>query len=300
MTSNELHSQIAAFVADRIDEEEFRARARSTVRPCEDCGPTFTRDLVARMALARGSRRDSGGQSGEPKSLANGRGDAAGAATRRVATDPRATAPADAQRRPLADIVTPAGVLVAIVAILGSLALLLRGEESPDGLGVRAAEEQVPVEVTAAQPQNLFNEAVRTFSQVASGALGVQVSGEKRRSVEEYFASNGVAYSVRFPQVSLPLTGGIVTRYGDRSFAQLVYSSKEHAVYIIETPVAELRDGKRLYVTPDILARLEGGERIRETTAEGESLLMFRDADIVITAVGNMEPAELERTVRGA
>jgi hypothetical protein len=298
MTSNELHQKIADFVADRLNEEEYRTRVRNAVRPCEDCGQTFTRDLVARTALARGAHAEATAANRGP-ALTNGT-TPDDAAIDRPGLAAAAANPQRSAERSLADIVSPVGIVIAVIAVVASLGMLMRSDPTDNGLEVREADEAVPVEVQASQPQNLFNEAVRTFSLVASGAIGVQVSGEKRSDVEEYFTKNGIAYSVRFPQVSLPLTGGIVSRYGDRAFAQLVYSSPAHAVYVIEVPAAELRGGTRLYVTPDILARLEKGERIREMTAEGESLVMFRDGDMVITAVGNMEPAQLERAVRGA
>jgi hypothetical protein len=296
MTSTELHQKIAAFVADRLNEDEYRARVRNTVKPCDDCAPSFTRDLVARMALPRNGRQEPSAERGRMLRDAPG-----GAGTAR---EPREPASADASQivapdRSLGDVVTTPGVVIALALVVAAVAFLLGGEESTKRLSVRAADEAVPVDIATPQPQNLFNEAVNSFSRIASGEVGVQVPGEKRREVEEYFAKNGVSYSVRFPSVALPLAGGIVSRYGGRAFAQLVYSAKDRAIYVVEVPAAELRGGTRLYVTADVLARLEKGERIGETTAEGQSLVMFRDGDLVIAAVGNMEPQELQRAVRG-
>lgn len=299
MTSNELHQQIAEFVADRLNEDEYRARARAAIRPCEDCGRTFTRDLAARMALSRSARPETSADE-RGGLLSNGAAIEEHPPERAHQPERQVTEPPGRLERFFGDLVSPAGIVVALLLVGLSLGWLLRSEESPTRLKLRTADEATPVEVKASQPQNLFNEAVRVFALLRRGEMEVQVPGEKRREVEEYFARNGVGYTVSFPSIALPLTGGIVSRYGDRAFGQLVYSSKEHAVYIFEVPTDELRGGKRLYVTQDILERLERGERIREMTAEGESLVMFRDGGLVITAVGNMAPEELSRFVRGA
>ena len=299
MTSKELHQQIAAFVADGLDEQEYRSRARTAVRPCEDCGRTFTRDLAARLALS-GSGRQEPPPDERGGLLENGVEDRDEAAERTALREHAPTQQPGALERVLGDLVSPAGIVLAALALVLAAGWMVRSEETVGGLTLRTADEAVPVEVTASQPQNLFNEAVRVFALLRRGEMEVQVPGEKRLAVEEYFAANGVGYSARFPNIALPLTGGIVSRYGDRAFAQLVYSSKDRAVYVFEVPTTELREGKRLYVTQDILERLERGERIRELTSEGESLVMFRDGDLVITAVGNMEPEELSRFVRGA
>lgn len=296
MTANQLHKLITEFVAERSVDSAPRTRARGAAP--DDRGPTFTRDLIARMATARSGRNDAPASS-DDRELLNGAADTASEPSRPAQLP--APVPLRGIVRFASDLITPVGVVVSSVVVVLALAWMM--SESPtavSGVDVRTADEAAPVDVVASQPQNLFNEAMRSFTLVASGQLGVQVPGETIRDVEKYFAANGVGYSVRFPIKAMPLTGGIVSRYGGRAFAQLVYTSGPQAVYVIEVPTEELRSGKRLYVTEDVLARLEKGERIQEMTPEGESLIMMSDGNLVIAAVGNMEPQQLARMIRAS
>lgn len=252
---------------------------------------------MARMALARSGRDEPEAAVGAGALL---NGTVPGTSSHRHAAVEEPVHP-KAVERALSEVISPVGIASAVAVLLIAVGwMLFGGEDTASELAVREADESAPVDVQHVQPQNLFNEAMRSFGLIARGELGVQVPGEKRRTVEEYFASNGITYAVSFPIARLPLTGGIVTRYGGRAFAQLVYSNDQHAVYVLQVPVDEVRSGKRLYIMPDVLARLEKGEKIREMTPEGESLVMLRQGDVVITAVGNMAPEELEALVRGS
>src|SRR5512133_1477301 len=272
VTAPELHTQIAEFVHNRLNEGEYRARMRGLAEDSSETGPAYTRDLAARLSL---TRNDAPTDNSEPAaSLPQGDGssnDRPAARAQHEAPPPPETAIDRFALRTVSGGLIVAALVIAVIGIV----LVTRNTEAQEGLNIAEADSAAPVQVEVTQPRNLFNEATSNFELVAAGKLGTQDSGESRREVEQHFADNGVGYTVEFPPVPLPLAGGIVSRYGDRNVAQLVYSHGAKAIYVLEVPKEEVRRGTSLYVTPDVLERLDRGEKIIEETPEGRSMVAF-------------------------
>jgi hypothetical protein len=285
VTSKELHEEITAFVTDRVDEREYRAKVQQNVKSCPDCRASYERELVARLAA-----RDRSGSPGAPSASPAGALDGTASSAAQRASAPGALRAHAGKPNWLDTFHTyyfsSFGIVLALVLVIGCAFLLYSHRPAPGPLNAVHSDAAVKVDGMPSAPENFFNRAAKNFDAMLAGKLGVDSKTEDQAELREYFKSNGVSYPVLFEPVRASLAGGLVSHHGGQSFAHLVYSKGETYLYLFEVPYAALASGNVVYVTPDVLKRLDGGETIWEEPL-GSPLAMYRKGDIVIAALSN-------------
>ncbi len=296
MTCKELHEEITAFVDNRVDEEEYRKKVREHITFCSDCRAAYERELATKIAA-----RDRSGRAGAPDMLRAAILDDVD----RAAEERRQ----EAERRQraihgdptwldsfFARYFSPIGVVAALLLVIGGSAVLYMQSEDRPKLA-HAPEgpiQQAPANGAAAVPENFFNKASNNFQAIEAGKLGLQVETSDPAELKSYFSSHGVGYPVVFTPVKAELAGGVVSNHGRRNFAHLVFAEGKTLLYIFEVPYDALAAGDVVYVTPDVLKRLDGGEVIWEEPA-GSQLAMFKQDGVVLAAVSNASRPEMRQ-----
>ncbi len=295
MTCKEIHEQITAYVDNRVDEQGYREKLRKHMQECKDCRAAYERELLTKIVI-----RERAQQAETPESVRKAISDGIDAIASESAAEP-------ATRRRKAgwlelfaeDFLSPVGIgIAAVLVIIGFMTLINTPESLDDASTV--ADGLVPQESSSsdsrpAGPENYFNKAADNFSAIVRGQLTLQFESSDPEEVRQFFADNGVTYTILFPETSAQLTGGVVSEHGATRYAHLLYTSGENTLlYLFEVPESSLSEGKTVYVTPDVLERLQQGEQIWQEPQAGQPLVMYEADDLVIAAVSNTSRPAME------
>jgi hypothetical protein len=190
-----------------------------------------------------------------------------------------------------ASYMSPIGISIALLMVLGGAWFLFGSglvESEQPFVVQEGATAPVADTSTSTLPANFFNKASKNFDAILAGQLAVQRATESRGELEQYFREHGVGYAVQFADVKAPLAGGVISEHDGTDLAHLVYASGDTLVYIFEVPESILRKGDIVYVTEDVLQRLNAGETIWVEEAPRQSQVVFKKGDVVMTITANV------------
>jgi hypothetical protein len=295
LTCQELHEQISAYVDNRVDAVEYRRKIEQHISYCPECRAAYqaelatkmvVRDRYSRMPASESLRRNIAGSLDSLSALEREEAERARPPLRR----------GDWIDRFAADYLSPTGIVVALLLVLGGAGLIVlfpRTGQSP----VLSGGTGGPVVDTAAggHSQNFFNKAEDNFQAIVDGKLHLQLATQKPEELQQYFKQNGVGYDVRFTQVRAPLAGGVVSQHGKTRFAHMVYTSGDTILYVFEVPHDALVRGDIVYVTSDVLERLDKGEDIWIEPMPNRSLVMIKRDGVMMAVAGNVPKATLQQ-----
>ncbi len=291
MTCKEIHEQITAYVDDRVDEQEYRNKVQQHIAYCPDCRAAYELELKTKMVVRERVQRTM-----VPDSLRQAvshQVDAMG----QIRRDEIAHLPAngDAFDRIAEYFLSPVGVSLALLVVIISAYILFVPPRTDFGPVVVENTGEVVTQPVQERPENFFNKAAKNFAAILEGDLSVQHASSDRQDLDEYFRKSGVTYQVAFPQLHAKLAGGVVSEHGPTRFAHLVYTIGDTIVYFFEVPHSALKEGTIVYVTPDVMADLEGGKKFWEEPSGNMRLVMYRQGDIIMAAVSNAPKRSLEQ-----
>jgi hypothetical protein len=192
-------------------------------------------------------------------------------------------------------LASPVGMIVAALLVIGGLWVLIDEPGSSASAIVDTPAPAVSSDGTTKKvvAENFFNKALQNFEAIRAGQLSPQISTGDSHELSESFKEKGVGYDVVYPHVAAPLVGGVVSNHGDLHLAHIIYTKGEQVYYLFEVPQAELRKGEAIYVTKDVMDRLDHGEKVWQEPG-GELLVMFKKGEIVCAMVSNAPRAAME------
>jgi len=295
VTHQELHEQVAAFVDDRVDEQQYRAKVQGQIAYCPECGAAYEREVTTGTVV-----RERSDAAPAPDSLRRS------IATELDRIDGRRGA--DGGRR------SSGGFLGRIAArnrspIIPSLAciLFLAGafqlwRSSTAETIVAIPKSALPPPAIASNskaPANFFNFASATFQAIREKKLGVQVRTDDPAELAAFFKEKGVEYDVPVPHLGLPLAGGFVTAASKGgSLAHIVYSSGDRILYLLQVPYDRILKEEGVYMTRDVLDRLDAGDRIWEEPTYNTPISVGKSGTMVVAAVANVPRSEMEGLIK--
>lgn len=293
MTCKEIHEQITAYVDNRVDEQEYRAKVQQHIKYCPDCRAAYELELMTKMVVRERAQRSAAPDSLRASiergvdSMSDQRKQSIGTAVAGGESESRS-------ERFWELFTAPVGVAVAVLLVIIGTYVIVNpsGQSSAVIVDTPAAPSGNGEAKIAAE--NFFNKALQNFEAIRAGQLAPQHSTDDSKELSEYFRENGVGYNVAFMQVRAPLAGGVVSKHGDARFAHIIYNRDEEIYYVFEVPQESLRRGDAVYVTKDVLERLDRGEKIWEEPGGSERLVMFKKGDIVCAMVSNAPRAAME------
>ncbi|MBS1913638.1 MAG: zf-HC2 domain-containing protein [Bacteroidetes bacterium] len=294
MTCTELHEQITAYVDNRVDEAEYRAKMQNHIGSCPACRAAFETELLAKTVIrAQGARTQT---SAPPRSAiadAGSGGAPAGSASPAKRSDaPGGGSPSLLDR--IAPVFTrPAGVMGAILVIALAAYSLLRPSETQVDLSTEGQPVVTPK--GPERPQHFSDKAVSNFQAIVDHKLALgRVTGD-RDELASYFKEQGVSYNVDYGIVRSTLAGGVVSQNRSAHFAHLVYTLGDNIVYLLEAPKAAVQQGDALYLPADALAQLEQRKVVWDEPYGGTlRLVVFTKGDLVCAVVSNAARSQLE------
>lgn len=294
LSCEDIHAQIKEYVQNRINEDEYRRDVAGHIQDCSSCREAYAEEVMTRMVVRS---RFAGNATPEETraSIERSLDELSGASmpSRRHS---------HARRSKRKSPQVPIFVLLLLVTGLGAY-ILLFNDWGPE----EAATETVAVErprrstlPTSAPtrkstgPVNFFNQALENYKEVTSGELAVEYEASNLSALKQKFAENQVS-QVTFSGVSLPLKGGIVSTHGDVHLAHMVYSDGTTLLYVFEAPLSVLENGNAVYITQDVVEKLQSGEKIWLRSGGGINLVMYKNGDAVDAAVANAPPLKLQK-----
>ena len=293
MTSKELHSEILRNVTDRLDLDVYKKEGEASVRNCPECRKEYEEELKRKMVVRK---RSDGEQRATttPEALERSLDAIEKAENRRRASYSRRS------RRSAAGV--PLFILLALILALGAYIILF--DDKPDSetsavstasstAGQGAGEIPQPTRRSTG-PANLFNQAMANYQNLMEEKLEVEYKASDLSSLSTTFAGQGIP-SLTFTGASLPLQGGVVSKHGESSLPHLIYREGETRLYVTEVPVSVLKEEKGVYVTQDVLAQLEAGEKIWMEAPMRGHLVMYKEGDAVIVAVANRSSLDMKK-----
>lgn len=295
MTCKELHEEITAFVDNRVDEEEYRKKVQQHITYCPDCRAAYELELMTKLAA-----RDRSARAAAPDSLRDSILEDVDKISRErkeeIQRSNRSARRSDWLDAFFANYFSPIGIGIALLLVIAGASVLLyqhRGLDVPAGLA-KGGGAPVKVNGVPSAPENFFNKAAKNFDAILAGQLDLEIKTEDSTELRSYFQSNGISYPVVFLPVRAPLAGGVISHHGKRNFAHLVFTKGSTYLYIFEVPYDALVAGDIVYVTPDVLKRLDNGEHIWEEPL-GNPLVMYKRGGVVMAAVSNATRPAMEQ-----
>ena len=292
MTCKEIHEQITAYVDNRVDEQEYRSKVQQHITYCPDCRAAYELELMTKLAVQERAKRSTASDALR-RSIESGVD--AMSDDRRAAIAAPEVRTVSAADRFWSFFTAPIGVAVAVLLVIVGAWAIVRPSgpstaEIVDTPGPVAGSEGARKVVA----ENFFNKSLQNFEAIVAGQLSPQFSTSDSRELSEFFKEKGVGYAVAYPRVSAPLAGGVVSNHGDLHFAHVIYTKGDQVYYIFEVPQALLRKGDAVYVTKDVMDRLDHGEKIWQEPGGSQRLVMFKKGDVVCAMVSNAPRAAME------
>ncbi|HVZ41748.1 MAG TPA: zf-HC2 domain-containing protein [Candidatus Kapabacteria bacterium] len=295
MTCTELHEQITAYVDDRVDEAEYRAKMQSHINSCPACRAAFEAELLTKTVVrAQGLRTPA--PAAPPRSAIAGAGSEgapAGSASAGKRPDAAAGVSPSFMDRIAPAFTRPAGVMGAILVIAVAAYSLMRPSET----SVDLTTEGQPVVTPKGpeRPQHFTDKAVSNFQAIVDHKLALGRATGDRDELESYFKEQGVAYNVDYGVVRATLAGGVVSQNRSSHFAHLVYTIGDNIIYLLQAPKAAVQRGDALYLPADALAQLNQGKVVWDEPYGGTlRLVVFTKGDLVCAVVSNAARSRLE------
>jgi hypothetical protein len=294
LTCNELHEQITAYVDNRVDAGEYRKKIEQHLAYCPECRAAYEAELTTKMIVRERFARTQASDALRRKIA--GELDRVDSQKREEIASSGAEAREDWLDRFASDYLSPVGIGIALVLVLVGGGLLFytpSARKSP--LVVESGTSSDATQgITSNAPINFFNKASDNFDAILAGSLKLQVTTADSGHLEQYFREHGIDYPVRLVPVRVPLAGGVVSEHGVRKFAHMIYEAGDTILYLFEVPHAALEKGDIVYVTSDVLSRLDHGEWIWVEQVPGHPLAMFEREGAVIAAVANVPRPTME------
>jgi hypothetical protein len=292
VTSREIHEQITAYVDERVDEQEYRSKARQQVAPCPDCGEAYELELKTRLAVQERAPRP--GSSDAPLGSIERGGDPV--SEERAPSNGAPRTHEESSGPGGSFLTSPVGMIAAALLVIAGLWVLIDepGPSASDIVDTPAPAVSSDGTAKKVPAENFFNKALQNFEAIRAGQLSPQISTGDSHELSEAFKEKGVGYDVLYPRVAAPLIGGVVSNHGALHFAHIIYTKGEQVYYLFEVPQAELRKGDALYVTKDVMERLDHGEKVWQDPGGEQRLVMFKKGEIVCAMVSNAPRAAME------
>lgn len=180
---------------------------------------------------------------------------------------------------------SPIGVTIALLMLVGSLFFLFKNESKPTAPQLSSSTEtKKPADIPS---QNLFNVASGAFTELSNKTFEPEKYDDKKQA-DAYFKDQGVIYAV--PELSLnggKLSGAFVSELKGMKLANLVFKVGGGNVTLLAVPISTVQSGNPVYVTKEVLAKIDSNQKIYEVINNDDILVMFKTGDCVITAVTN-------------
>lgn len=299
MTHQELHEQVAAFVDDRVDEQQYKSKIEGQVVNCPECRASYEREVTTGTVVHKRSY-----EALAPDALRQSISreiDRIGENNRN-----RPGVDRDSNRGGFLDRIaarnrSPIGMLLACILVAAGTFQLWRSSTAETVAVIPASTIPPPaIQSTSKAPANFFNLASATFQAVREKKLGVQIQTDNPDELTAFFKEKGIDYQVPVPRLGLPLTGGFVTAASQGgNLAHIVYASEDRLLYLLQVPYDRLRKGEGVYLTDDALSRLDAGTEIWEEPTYNNSITVGKFGSMVTAAVSNVPRSEMEGLLKG-
>ncbi len=294
MTHQDIHDQITAFVLDRVDEQEYRSKVSRHIGSCPGCRAAYERELLTKMAVQKRELMALAPDSLRA-SIYNGL-DRIGEGSLNAALRGGGVKKGFLEKF-ASDYLSIVGIAVSLAVVIAAVFLLRPHDTETVAVVPASGAPNAPAVRASSGPKNFFNQATGNFSALRRRTLGVQIETSDPAGLEAFFREKGVEYPVKIPGSKLPLIGGFVSTHGGATLAHIAFSEGERIIYVFEVPYQKLLRGDAVYVTDDVLRRLDAGERIWEEPSFGTSMTIAKTGDLVVAVVANASRQELEKQV---
>jgi hypothetical protein len=288
LTCQEIHEQITAYVDDRVDAQEYRKKIEQHIKYCPECRAAYEAELMTKLVVRESYNQKSASE--ELRRSITGGVDRLSEESRRKIE----SAPGRSERTWLdsfaQNYLSPVGIGIALVLVIAGGWFLYSG--SGDTEQPFIVQEGAPAAVTdtttSERAANFFNKASQNFKAILDKQLSLQLVTNDNNQLQQYFHDQGVDYNVVFAPVKAPLAGGVVSRHNGTELAHLVYSRGDTLIYVFEVPETLLQQGDIVYVTEDVLERINTGEQIWVEESSRQAQVMYKKGDVVLTVTGNV------------
>lgn len=300
VTCREIHEQVTAYVDNRVDEQEYRAKLEQHISYCADCRKAYEMELMTKLVVRdRSARAEAPG--GLRKAIEGGIDSIADERRSSQASATQASAERSFLDRLSPALLSPAGFVVAMVLIVAGVYLLGHDSSEDKILAVGSGEVVVDTARPAiAGPENFINKASANFEAIRQQKLAVGYPTDNQQELTEYFKQQGIGYDAVIQPVRATLAGGVVSQHGSRKFAHWVYTRGDSVlIYFFEVPRNSLQEGEVVYLTPDALERLDKGEKIWQEFGAGQQMVVYKIADLICAIVSNVPKEDLQQIVPG-
>ncbi len=287
MTCKDIHEQITAYVDNRVDEAEYRAKMQQHIKQCSECRAAYEMELLTKTVVHQHSRRAEAPESLRA-AIAGGmeeisREQAQAGVNARTAQPRREEGLLD---RFLPMFTSPVGIAVAVLLIAVALARIVPAGGEQAEAGSPRATPKLERNIPAGGPEYFTSKASDNFQAVVQGKLGLQHTTSDCDDLSGFFQRKGVKYPVVCIPTSMKLSGGVVSEHGATRYAHLVYSSGNIIAYVFEVPNADLQKGDIVFLSSDVANQLESGKVYWEDPGNAH-LALFKHGDVVCAVVSN-------------
>jgi hypothetical protein len=142
---------------------------------------------------------------------------------------------------------------------------------------------------------NLFTQAEQNFSNIVLGELKPQILCDNSSEVQEFFKSEGVAYSTLVPEFrEWDLIGAVVSEEKGQKLAHHVYADNNgHLIYLYQVNEDHLTSNKLVELSPEMLTNLNS-RGVVKFKAENHSTFLFKHQQNVFALVSNDDDIRIE------
>ncbi len=139
--------------------------------------------------------------------------------------------------------------------------------------------------------------AYSAFGDVSSGAFTIERTSSDPAELTRFFADNGVAFNVFFPQIDASLRGGSVVKINGKACAQLVYSAGSKPVYLLETDNSDIARGD-VALDREIQDDVEQSRWHWQEHADRGTMFVWKSNNVMCTAVSDLPVSDFSALFR--
>lgn len=146
---------------------------------------------------------------------------------------------------------------------------------------------------TSPADNDVVHQSLNNFDAVVAGTLKPEVASNNHAEVSSFFARR-VNYTVNVPRMkSCILIGGLVSSYGGKPLAHVVYRHDGEVIYLYEVDVRTVLEGKTLVISSKAKEELLRNGWYIQSEHPKCSVVMWMVDSTLCTAVADIDKGEL-------
>jgi hypothetical protein len=197
----------------------------------------------------------------------------------------KSISPRTANQKVVSYFKSPIGIILALLLIVFSLFYIFKTDSKPNAPQLSVLEEtKKPADLPV---QNLFNVASNSFNEMIVKSFEPTKINDKIE-FDKFLKDESVQYvSTNLIPKGGKFTGGFVSEVKGVKLANGIFLNGKLITTILYVPFETLKLGTPVYVTSEVINKLNSGDKIIESINDNHTICMFKTGSDVITAVSD-------------